>query len=90
MQNISLTYRNLGTFFNGKLDPNNMLNSIMNIIRDKFEIYMMDTFNVTDWHCDESWLLNFSKGILSKKVSELSIEWINEQISNKARREIME
>ena len=86
MQNISLTYRNLGTFFHGKLE----LNDIMNTIRDKFEIYMMDTFNVTDWHCDESWLLNFSKGILNKKVSDLSIEWINEQIAKEARREIME
>lgn len=86
MENITQIYHNLGTFFNNNIS----LENIMNIIRNKFEQYMMDTFNVLDWHCDESWLLHFATGILDKKPTELSIEWINDQIANEARREIME
>lgn len=86
MENVMQIYHSLGNFFHGDLS----LKNIMDTIRDKFEQYMMDTFNVIDWHCDETWLLHFAKGIQDKKVRELSIEWINEQIAKEARREIME
>lgn len=86
MENVMQIYSSLGNYFRGDLS----LKNIMNTIRTKFEQYMMDTFNVLDWHCDESWLLHFSTGILDKKPTELSIEWINDQIAKEARREILE
>lgn len=86
MNNIAQTINELNEFFSNGYS----MKEVMNTLRSKYEEFMMKTYNVPDWKCDEKWLYHLASGISNRPTKQITIGWIYKQFAEQAKIEIME